>query len=162
MMVQEKLRYIVAVSSLGKVFIVVSSQGVRAILIDQAYDADMQYDNSLEELASKIVEHINNPKLKLEIKIDMQGNDFQRKVWNALRDIPVGSTVTYRELAKNIGVPGAARAVGKACAANSIAVVIPCHRVVRSDGGISGYRWGVENKKRLLEREGINLTSFSS
>jgi AraC family transcriptional regulator of adaptative response/methylated-DNA-[protein]-cysteine methyltransferase len=87
------------------------------------------------------------------LPLDIQGTVFQRRVWNALQQIPVGSTVSYADIAKKIGMPKAVRAVAQACASNSIAVAIPCHRVVKSDGALSGYRWGVERKQTLLNRE---------
>ena len=83
----------------------------------------------------------------------MRGSAFEERVWRALREIPLGKTASYSEIARRLGEPGAARAVARACAANKVAVAIPCHRVVRSDGGLSGYRWGVERKRALLERE---------
>jgi AraC family transcriptional regulator, regulatory protein of adaptative response / methylated-DNA-[protein]-cysteine methyltransferase len=169
MTAQEKLRYAVADSSFGKVLVAKGDRGIRAILIEPTFenltyairaacpDADIHHDDSLTELAAKVAAHIKNPKSALDIELDMRGNAFQMKVWNALREIPVGTTVSYGKLANKIGAPGAARAVGEACAANILAVVIPCHRVVKSDGSISGYRWGVKNKQRLLEIEGARL-----
>jgi AraC family transcriptional regulator of adaptative response/methylated-DNA-[protein]-cysteine methyltransferase len=91
--------------------------------------------------------------LGLDLPLDVRGTAFQQRVWQALREIPAGSTVSYREVAERIGAPGAVRAVAHACAANRLAVAIPCHRVVRSDGGLAGYRWGVERKRALLRRE---------
>jgi AraC family transcriptional regulator of adaptative response/methylated-DNA-[protein]-cysteine methyltransferase len=85
--------------------------------------------------------------------LDPQGTEFQRRVWQALRNIPAGQTRSYAQLAQAIEQPGAVRAVGTACGANPIAVLIPCHRVVREDGGLGGYRWGIERKQRLLDRE---------
>ena len=89
----------------------------------------------------------------LDLPLDVRGTAFQQRVWQALRTIPAGSLASYREIAERIGAPRSVRAVAQACAANSLAVAIPCHRVVRHDGGISGYRWGVERKRALLERE---------
>ncbi|MDH3639457.1 MAG: methylated-DNA--[protein]-cysteine S-methyltransferase, partial [Gammaproteobacteria bacterium] len=93
------------------------------------------------------------PQLGLDLPLDVRGTAFQQRVWQALRKIPAGETVSYTDVAKQIGAPKAARAVAQACAANALAVAIPCHRVVRNDGGLSGYRWGVERKRALLERE---------
>ena len=90
---------------------------------------------------------------ELHVPIDDRGTDFQQRVWKALREIPVGTTATYGDIAKKIGSPDSVRAVGRACAANPLAVVIPCHRVVRSDGTMAGYRWGLERKRILLQRE---------
>jgi len=99
------------------------------------------------------VRFIEKPSEGIDLALDMRGTPFQRLVWDALRTIPVGSTVTYAELARCIGGPRWARAVASACAANPIALAIPCHRVIRSDGGLSGYRWGVERKRMLLRKE---------
>jgi AraC family transcriptional regulator of adaptative response/methylated-DNA-[protein]-cysteine methyltransferase len=96
---------------------------------------------------------VEAPGIGLDLPLDVQGTAFQQRVWQALREIPAGSTVSYAELASRIGSPRAVRAVAGACAANHLAVVIPCHRVVRTDGGLSGYRWGVERKQALLRRE---------
>ncbi|MDT4854386.1 Bifunctional transcriptional activator/DNA repair enzyme Ada [compost metagenome] len=102
---------------------------------------------------AKVVGFIEAPALGLDLPLDVRGTAFQERVWQALREIPPGSTASYAEIAERIGSPRAVRAVAQACAANSLAVAIPCHRVVRSDGNLSGYRWGVERKRRLLERE---------
>jgi AraC family transcriptional regulator, regulatory protein of adaptative response / methylated-DNA-[protein]-cysteine methyltransferase len=91
----------------------------------------------------------------VDLPLDVRGTAFQQRVWQALRGIPAGSTASYREIARRIGAPRAVRAVAHACAANPVAVAIPCHRVVRSDGGLAGYRWGVERKRELLEREAV-------
>ena len=91
----------------------------------------------------------------LDLPLDIQGTAFQRRVWQALREIPVGETATYNDIAKRIGAPRASRAVAGACAANKLALAVPCHRVVRTDGGLSGYRWGVERKRVLLKRERV-------
>lgn len=174
MTIQEQLPYAVADTSLGQVVVAQGNQGVRAIMIGRTFenvlyalhtglpDAHIKHDPNLQGLADQVAQHIENPQSELSIKLDMRGNDFQMKVWHALREIPIGTTVTYRELADTIGVPDAARAVGEACAANVIAVAIPCHRVVKSDGSISGYRWGVETKQRLLEMEGARLNVGAS
>ena len=89
----------------------------------------------------------------LDLPLDVRGTAFQQRVWQALREIPAGETVSYTELARRIGAPKSVRAVAQACGANRLAVAIPCHRVVRNDGALSGYRWGVERKRTLLERE---------
>jgi AraC family transcriptional regulator of adaptative response/methylated-DNA-[protein]-cysteine methyltransferase len=96
---------------------------------------------------------VEAPELGLELPLDVRGTAFQQRVWQALREIPAGSSASYSEIAGRIGSPHSARAVAHACAANPLAVAIPCHRVVRSDGGLSGYRWGVERKRALLQRE---------
>ncbi|MNN83869.1 Bifunctional transcriptional activator/DNA repair enzyme Ada [compost metagenome] len=96
---------------------------------------------------------VETPGIGLDLPLDLRGTAFQERVWQALRTIPPGTTASYAEIAQRIGAPKAVRAVAQACAANSLAVAIPCHRVVRSDGNLSGYRWGVERKRQLLERE---------
>lgn len=93
------------------------------------------------------------PRLGLDLPLDVRGTAFQQRVWQALREIPAGSTASYTDIAERIGAPRSVRAVAQACGANSLAVVIPCHRVVRHDGALSGYRWGVERKRALLDRE---------
>lgn len=105
-------------------------------------------------LAQDVIRLIDAPLQSDSLSLDPHGTAFQRRVWSALREIPAGETTTYTELAKRIGAPKAVRAVAGACAANPLAIVVPCHRVVRSDGGLSGYRWGVERKRELLRREG--------
>jgi AraC family transcriptional regulator of adaptative response/methylated-DNA-[protein]-cysteine methyltransferase len=108
----------------------------------------------LDPLLSKVLRFLESPKLGLDAALDLRGTDFQRLVWRALCKIPAGSTSTYSEIARRIGLPKAIRAVGTACGANPVAVAVPCHRVLTSDGKISGYRWGVERKRILLEKEG--------
>jgi AraC family transcriptional regulator, regulatory protein of adaptative response / methylated-DNA-[protein]-cysteine methyltransferase len=97
---------------------------------------------------------VEAPTLGLDLPLDVRGTAFQQRVWQALLNIPAGSTATYTDIAKQIGLPTSARAVAQACGANALAVAIPCHRVVRTDGALSGYRWGVERKRTLLKREG--------
>ena len=96
---------------------------------------------------------VEAPRLGLDLPLDVRGTAFQQRVWQALRRIPAGATASYAEIARRIGAPSSVRAVAQACAANKIAVAIPCHRVVKSDGGLSGYRWGVERKRSLLAKE---------
>jgi AraC family transcriptional regulator, regulatory protein of adaptative response / methylated-DNA-[protein]-cysteine methyltransferase len=96
---------------------------------------------------------VEDPRRGLELPLDVRGTAFQQRVWQALRDIPAGKTVSYTELARRIGSPKSVRAVAQACGANALAVAIPCHRVVRNDGALSGYRWGVKRKRALLDRE---------
>jgi AraC family transcriptional regulator of adaptative response/methylated-DNA-[protein]-cysteine methyltransferase len=154
-------------SSLGTVLVARSAQGVCAILLGDDPDLlrrDLQRrfpdaalraaDQELDGTASAVVALIEAPAARrLDVELDLRGTTFQRRVWHALREIPAGSTATYSEIAERIGAPGSARAVAVACAANPLAVAVPCHRVIRNDGGLSGYRWGVERKKALLERE---------
>ena len=110
-------------------------------------------DAEFERLVASVVGLVETPRLGLDLPLDVRGTAFQQRVWQALGTIPAGATVSYAELAERIGAPASARAVAGACAANILAVAIPCHRVVRSDGSLSGYRWGIERKRALLERE---------
>jgi AraC family transcriptional regulator, regulatory protein of adaptative response / methylated-DNA-[protein]-cysteine methyltransferase len=96
---------------------------------------------------------VEAPRLGLDLPLDLRGTAFQQRVWQALRDIPHGATTTYTEIAARLGMPNAVRAVAHACASNPIAIAIPCHRVVRRDGALAGYRWGIERKRTLLDRE---------
>jgi len=108
---------------------------------------------AFERWMATVIGFVEAPGIGLDLPLDIRGTAFQQRVWQALRDIPVGSTASYAEIAERIGAPRAARAVAGACAANTLAVAIPCHRVLRQDGSLSGYRWGVERKQALLERE---------
>jgi AraC family transcriptional regulator, regulatory protein of adaptative response / methylated-DNA-[protein]-cysteine methyltransferase len=111
-------------------------------------------DRDFERLAAKVIALVEAPgHSAADLPIDIRGTAFQHRVWEALRNIPAGTTATYAEIASRIGKPTAVRAVGRACGANPLAVVIPCHRVVRNDGALSGYRWGIERKRVLLQRE---------
>jgi AraC family transcriptional regulator of adaptative response/methylated-DNA-[protein]-cysteine methyltransferase len=143
-----------------------SERGVCAILLGDDPDAlvrDLQdkfrranligADREFEQLVAQVVGFIEAPGLGLNLPLDLQGTAFQERVWQALREIPPGSTASYAEIAQRLGLPKAVRAVAQACGANSLAVAIPCHRVVRSDGNLSGYRWGVERKRQLLALE---------
>ena len=162
----ETIRFVVAASSLGQLLVARSARGVCAVLIGSESDLlrrDLRQrfpganlvegEGELERVAAEVVECVENPVRRPELPLDLRGTEFQREVWRALREIPVGETVSYTELARRIGRPGSVRAVGQACGANSLAVIVPCHRVVRSDGGLSGYRWGVERKQALLKLE---------
>lgn len=155
--------------ALGKVLVARSAVGVCAILIGSDGEelkrnlADrfpgsrlVSNESRLREDLSNVVRFIETPGEGLDLPLDMQhGTPFQRRVWEALRAIPCGATVTYAALARRIGDPGATRAVASACAANAIALGIPCHRVVRSNGTLSGYRWGVERKRALISKEAM-------
>lgn len=110
-------------------------------------------DAKFERLIAWVVGLVERPGASAKLPFDIRGTAFQQRVWQALRAIPVGKTTTYSEIAKAIGAPRAVRAVAQACAANALAVAIPCHRVVRTDGNLAGYRWGVERKRALLARE---------
>lgn len=162
----EVIRFAVGECSQGAILVAASERGVCAIFIGDDPDAlarDLQdrfpraqvigNDTEFEQLVAKVVGFVEMPKLGLDLPLDIRGTAFQQRVWQALREIPAGSTASYAEIAQRIGAPKAVRAVAGACAANALAVAIPCHRVVRNDGSLSGYRWGVERKRALLERE---------
>jgi AraC family transcriptional regulator of adaptative response/methylated-DNA-[protein]-cysteine methyltransferase len=110
-------------------------------------------DRRFQRLVARVVGLVEAPAVGLDLPLDLRGTAFQQRVWRALRRIPAGETATYREVARRIGAPSAVRAVARACASNALAVAIPCHRVVRSDGASSGYRWGIARKRALLARE---------
>jgi len=161
-----QIRFAVGECSLGSILVARSAKGVCAILLGDDPDLlarELQdrfpraefigADAEFEKLVAKIVGFVEAPALGLDLPLDVRGTAFQQRVWQALRKIPAGSTVSYSTIAQRIGAPKSVRAVAQACAANSIALAIPCHRVVRHDGGLSGYRWGVERKRVLLERE---------
>jgi AraC family transcriptional regulator of adaptative response/methylated-DNA-[protein]-cysteine methyltransferase len=110
-------------------------------------------DRDYEALVARVVGFVEAPRIGLDLPLDVRGTAFQQRVWQALQEIPVGATVSYSAIARRIGAPKAVRAVAGACAANNLAIAIPCHRVVRMDGSLSGYAWGVERKRVLLDRE---------
>jgi AraC family transcriptional regulator, regulatory protein of adaptative response / methylated-DNA-[protein]-cysteine methyltransferase len=152
--------------SLGSILVAATDKGIAAILLGDdpnALVADLQQgfpratlvrgDESFTQVMAAAVDLVEDPSRALALPIDAHGTTFQQQVWQVLRKIPAGSTMTYAEVAGHLGAPGSARAVARACAANTIAVAVPCHRVVRSDRWLSGYRWGVERKRALLERE---------
>ena len=160
------IRFAVGECSLGAILVAATDRGVCAILLGDEPDAlvrDLEDgfpkakliggDRGFEEWVAKVVGFVEAPALGLDLPLDVRGTAFQQRVWRALREIPAGSTASYSEIAERIGAPKAVRAVAQACASNAIAVAIPCHRVVRNDGALSGYRWGVERKRALLERE---------
>ncbi|MFM0229886.1 bifunctional DNA-binding transcriptional regulator/O6-methylguanine-DNA methyltransferase Ada [Paraburkholderia sediminicola] len=163
------IRFAVGECSLGTILVAQSQRGICAILLGDDPDAlvrDLQDqfpkaqliggDAQFEQLVSHVVGFVEMPSLGLNLPLDVRGTAFQERVWQALREIPAGTTVSYAEIAIRIGKPKATRAVAQACGANHIAVAIPCHRVVRRDGDISGYRWGVDRKRELLRRESEN------
>ncbi len=163
---QTDIRFAVGECSLGSILVARSERGICAILLGDDPDAltrDLQDqfrqanliggDAEFEQLVSKVVGFVEAPALGLNLPIDVRGTAFQQRVWQALRKIPAGSTASYTDIARQIGSPKSVRAVAQACGANALAVAIPCHRVVRNDGALSGYRWGVERKRTLLERE---------
>ena len=156
-----RLRYATAPSPLGRLCVVASERGVVAVgwgeaaaVLGTAPQVRLERDDAgLEAWVAVLLEHLEGGGAALELPLDLGATPFQWRVWRALRAIPRGETRTYGEVAAAIGAPGAARAVARACAANPVALVIPCHRVVRADGGLGGYRWGVARKRALLERE---------
>jgi AraC family transcriptional regulator of adaptative response/methylated-DNA-[protein]-cysteine methyltransferase len=160
------IRFAVGESSLGAILVAATEKGVCAILLGDDPDGlarELQDrfpraqliggDAAFEQWVAKVVGLVEAPGLGLDLPLDIRGTAFQQRVWQALRDIPAGATATYSEIARRIGAPKAVRAVASACAANAIAVAIPCHRVVRIDGAMAGYAWGVERKRALLNRE---------
>lgn len=170
----EEIRFAVGQTSLGAILVASSKKGVAAILLGDDPDKLVRNlqdrfpkahlvgaDSEYEALIALIVGLIETPGTNLTLPLDVRGTAFQQRVWQALQEIPVGETVSYAEVARRIGSPNAVRAVADACAANHLAVAIPCHRVVRSDGSLSGYAWGVERKRALLDREQSPRTSDS-
>ncbi len=161
-----EIRFAIGECSLGSILVAQSARGVCAILLGDDPDAlarELQdtfaqatligADRAFEALVAQVVGMIEAPQLGIDLPLDLRGTLFQQRVWQALRDIPAGRTASYADIARAIGAPTAVRAVAQACAANRLAVAIPCHRVVRRDGGVSGYRWGVARKRELLARE---------
>ena len=162
----EVIRFAVGTCALGAVLVAATARGVCAILLgdepeglvcdlrERFRNADLLGgDPEFERLVVQVIAFVEAPALGLDLPLDIRGTAFQRRVWQALRGVPAGSTLSYRELAERIGRPEAARAVAGACAANPLAVAIPCHRVVRTDGSLAGYRWGIARKRALIERE---------
>ncbi|QBR00180.1 bifunctional DNA-binding transcriptional regulator/O6-methylguanine-DNA methyltransferase Ada [Paraburkholderia pallida] len=162
------IRFAVGQCSLGAILVAQSQRGICAILMNDDPDAlvrDLQDqfpnaqliggDADFEQLVAQVVGFIEAPSIGLNLPLDLRGTAFQERVWQALREIPPGTTASYSDIAERIGTPKATRAVAQACGANHIAVAIPCHRVVRQDGNISGYRWGVDRKRELLRREAV-------
>lgn len=160
------IRFAIAECSLGAILVATSGKGVCAISLGddpETLARDLQdrfpkanlmgADAAFEDLVARVVAFVEQPGLGLDLPLDIRGTAFQQRVWQALRAIPSGATVSYADIAAALGEPKAVRAVAGACAANTLAVVIPCHRVVRTDGSLSGYRWGVERKRALLLKE---------
>lgn len=160
------IRFAVGQCSLGAILVAATPRGLCAVLLGDEADAlvrDLQDrfpraeliggDADFEHTVATVVGFVETPRLGLTLPLDLRGTAFQLRVWQALRDVPAGTTTSYSELARRIGAPTAARAVAAAVAANPLAVAIPCHRVLRLDGSLSGYRWGVDRKRALLARE---------
>lgn len=160
------IRFAIGDCRLGSVLVAASDKGVCAILLGDDPDElarDLQDrfpkarlvggDPDFEQIVAEVIGLVETPSAGLNLPLDIRGTAFQQRVWQALREIPPGSTASYAEVAERIGCPKSARAVAQACGANALAIAIPCHRVVRTDGALSGYRWGVERKSELLKRE---------
>lgn len=160
------IRYTSVSSAFGRLLVAITERGVCAVRMGDT-DAELEEDlraefpaamvrrddSALRETVNKILNHLMNKQPQLDLPLDIRSTAFQRQVWEKLRAIPYGQTVSYGEIAKQLGKPGAVRAVGRACATNPVALVIPCHRVVREDRSLGGYRWGLERKQKLLEHE---------
>ncbi|MFT8645026.1 bifunctional DNA-binding transcriptional regulator/O6-methylguanine-DNA methyltransferase Ada [Gluconacetobacter sp.] len=164
--VAERLRFAVGACALGAILVASSERGIVAILLGDDPELlvrDLQDrfpraelvggDRDYEELVARVVGFVEAPAIGLDLPLDIRGTAFQQRVWDTLREIPAGNIATYRDIARRIGAPASVRAVANACGANALAVAIPCHRVIRHDGTVAGYRWGVARKERLLERE---------
>lgn len=160
------IRFAIGECSLGSILVACSQRGICAIFLGDDPDVlarDLQDrfpqaqliggDADFELLVARVVGLVETPALGVDLPLDIRGSAFQQRVWQALRAVPAGQTASYAEIARQIGAPTSARAVARACGANAIAVAIPCHRIVRHDGGLSGYRWGVQRKRALLDRE---------
>jgi AraC family transcriptional regulator, regulatory protein of adaptative response / methylated-DNA-[protein]-cysteine methyltransferase len=162
----EEIHFAVGQSSLGAILVATSKKGVVSILMGEDPEALLRTlqdrfpkarlvgaDRDYEKLIAQVIGLVESPGGNFDLPLDVRGTAFQQRVWQALRKIPAGRTATYSQIARRIGSPKAVRAVAGACAANNIALAIPCHRVIRNDGALSGYRWGVERKRVLLDRE---------
>lgn len=162
----ERIRHAIARCALGEILVAATDRGLCCILMGddaQALERELcetfaeaefiEADASFAAVVAQVLTFIEEPSAGLDLPLDVRGTAFQRRVWQALQEIPVGGTESYGDIARRIGSPKAVRAVAQACAANLLAVAIPCHRVVHANGALSGYRWGVERKRRLLDRE---------
>ena len=160
------LRFALGRCEFGAILVAWSEQGISAIdLGDSPEELAVEFQRRFPDAAliegelevgsmvSKVARFVENPASGLDLPLEIRGTTFEQRVWAALREIPAGQTASYGEVARRIGAPAAARAVARACAANTLAVAIPCHRVVGHDGGLTGYRWGIERKRALLARE---------
>jgi len=164
--VDARIAFAIGQSSLGAILVARSQRGVCAISLGDDPDALLRElqdrfpraeliggDAGFERLVAQVVGMIEQPNIGIDLPLDVRGTAFQQRVWDALRKIPAGETASYAQIAQRIGSPKSVRAVAQACASNTLALAIPCHRVVRSDGALSGYRWGVARKRELLARE---------
>jgi AraC family transcriptional regulator, regulatory protein of adaptative response / methylated-DNA-[protein]-cysteine methyltransferase len=161
-----EIRFAVGECSLGAILVAATGKGICAIALGDDPETLLRAlqdrfpkaqliggDKDFEATVAKVVGLIEAPGVGLDLPLDLRGTLFQQRVWQALREIPAGTTASYGEIAKRIGAPRAVRAVAQACGANPVAVAIPCHRVVRTDGALGGYRWGIARKRALLDRE---------
>lgn len=166
---EDVLFYAIADSKLGKVLVASSKRGVCSILLgDKTADLSkdikdrfpqstlIQNETALKGDIAKILRFLEEPRERLQLRLDMRGTPFQRRVWEKMRAIPAGRTVSYSELARWLNPIANPRAVARACAANPIALAVPCHRVIRSDDSLAGYRWGIDRKRSLLQKEAAN------
>jgi AraC family transcriptional regulator of adaptative response/methylated-DNA-[protein]-cysteine methyltransferase len=171
---ETEIRFAAGECTLGSIVVAASNKGICAILLGDDVERLIEHlqqqfpaaqlsggDAQFENWVAQTVGFVDDPRIGLGLPLDIRGTAFQQRVWQALCDIPAGSTASYAAVAARIGQPSAARAVARACASNPIAVAIPCHRVVRQDGGLSGYRWGVERKRALLAKERPQTTTGS-
>jgi AraC family transcriptional regulator of adaptative response/methylated-DNA-[protein]-cysteine methyltransferase len=169
-----EIRYAVTACTLGRILVARSDKGVCAISLGDepaGLRRELQErfpkarliggDAGFEDWVAQVVRLVDSPSVGLRLPLDIRGTAFQRRVWRALQEIPAGATRSYSDIARRIGAPKAVRAVAQACAANPLAVAIPCHRVLRRDGALSGYRWGVGRKRALQEREGAASPALS-
>lgn len=165
--VAERIHFAIGISPIGHVLTAQSADGICAVYLGKRpaqliaslqkqfpHASCINDSHAVKSTLAEVIELIHQPQKTHQFALDLRGSDFQKQVWQALREIPVGSTASYSDIADKLHNSGAVRAVGSACAANNIAVIIPCHRVIRKDGLLSGYRWGLESKRALLQREG--------
>lgn len=164
-----QMGYTIANTSLGKVLVAATQRGVSAVYLGESErtlveELRREYPNAAIERAphgnrdwlQEIVRRIEGNAPSVDLPLDVQATAFQRRVWQELQKIPRGATRTYTQVAKSLGDPQSVRAVARACATNPVSVVVPCHRVIRMDGSLAGYRWGLSRKQKLLEREALN------
>jgi AraC family transcriptional regulator of adaptative response/methylated-DNA-[protein]-cysteine methyltransferase len=158
------IRFTFGHSSLGLTLTTSSSRGICSIALGDDLETLLRelrerlphtylIEDNNKQIAAAVAKLVDTPWRDFSLPLDMRGTDFQQRVWQTLQTIPSGATLSYAEIAARIGQPTAARAVGSACAANLLAVAIPCHRATRADGSLSGYRWGVDRKRALLKKE---------
>jgi len=163
---KEKIKFAIGQCSLGAILVAQSERGICAISLGDDPETlvrnfEKQFpkaqllggDQEFEAIVAKVVGFVDSPSVGCDLPLDLRGTAFQQRVWKALTKIPIGSCISYTELARQVGAPGSVRAVAHACGSNQLAVAIPCHRVVRQNGELAGYRWGIERKRQLLKRE---------